>query len=64
VKCGAKRRDVVRARRDVIFIAMKKLGYSGAEVARHLGVSTSCVNRNIARCDLSPIGKKVIGLLE
>jgi putative transposase len=42
---GVRRRPVSRARRLLCQIALKKLGYSGASVARFLGVSTSLVNR-------------------
>ncbi len=64
VTSGAKRRKVIKARKDVVFIAMKKLGYSGAEVARHLGVSASCINRIAAGSELSPVGKKILDLLK
>ena len=39
------RRSVVSARRVFSHVAVKKLGYSGAAVARFLGVTTSLVNR-------------------
>ena len=42
---GSRRRDLVNARRIVSWIAVNELGYSGAEVARHLGVTNSCVTR-------------------
>ncbi len=42
---GARRRKVVQARRLLCQIAVKKLLYSGASVARFLGVSTSLVSR-------------------
>ena len=42
---GMRRRDVVRVRKLFCQIAVSKMGYSGAEVARFLGVSTSAVNR-------------------
>jgi REP element-mobilizing transposase RayT len=44
-RSGSKQRDVVKARRLLSQIAVRKLGYSGAEVARFLGISTSAVNR-------------------
>jgi hypothetical protein len=40
-----KKKGVVRCRRIFCQIAVKKMGYSGAEVARFLGVTTSAVNR-------------------
>ena len=42
---GSRRRELVNARRIVSWIAVNELGYSGAEVARHLGVTNSCVTR-------------------
>jgi hypothetical protein len=44
--CSAsKRRDVVRVRRLFSQVAVKKMEYSDAQVARFLGVTTSAVNR-------------------
>jgi len=37
--------ELVKARRTVSWIAVHELGYSGAEVARYLGVTNSCVTR-------------------
>jgi hypothetical protein len=34
----------VKARQVLFWFGVRELGYSGAEVARYLGVSTSCVN--------------------
>ncbi|MBN1425517.1 hypothetical protein JXA88_13265 [Candidatus Fermentibacteria bacterium] len=31
---------------------MRRLGYSGAKVARHLGTTTSCVNRHMVSGEL------------
>ena len=42
---GSRSRPVARARRILCRIAVKKLGYTGASVARFLGVSTSLANR-------------------
>ena len=42
---GSRRRDLVNARGIISWIAVHELGYSGAEVARHLGVTNSCVTR-------------------
>ena len=52
LKSGGLRKSVVDARRILSWIAVTELGYSGAEVARFLGVTNSCVTRIIA------IGKK------
>ena len=45
---GSRRRKLIEARRIVSWIAVHELGYSGADVARHLGVTNSCVTRFIA----------------
>lgn len=45
---GSRRRPVVAARYTVAYIAVREIGYSGAEVARHLGVSNSCITRSLA----------------
>ena len=45
LRAGGRSRGVVRARRFFCQVAVKGLGYSGAEVARFLGVTTSSVNR-------------------
>jgi REP element-mobilizing transposase RayT len=45
---GSRRRPVVRARCTVAWIAVREIGYSGADVARHLGVSNSCITRSVA----------------
>ncbi|MEN6321687.1 MAG: transposase [Syntrophaceae bacterium] len=45
---GSRRHELVDARKTVSWIAVHELGYSGAEVARHLGVTNSCVTRFIS----------------
>ena len=45
---GSRRRQVVAARGTMAWIAVREFGYSGADVARYLGVSTSCVTRAVA----------------
>lgn len=45
---GSRRQLVVEARSCVSWIAVRELGYSGADVARYLGVTNSCVTRFIA----------------
>ena len=42
---GDRRRSVVGARKVFCQVAVKRLGYTGASVARFLGVTTSLVNR-------------------
>jgi putative transposase len=56
---GSRRHKLIGARRIVSWIAVHELGYSGAEVARHLGVTNSCVTRFIASCEKPDI----LGLL-
>lgn len=45
LKSGKRMRNVVKARRIFCQLAVNRMGYSGAEVARFLGISTSAVNR-------------------
>ena len=45
IRGGDRKRDAVRARKMLCQVAVKRLGDSGAEVARLLGVTTSLVNR-------------------
>ena len=45
---GSRRRVVVEARGSMSWIAVRELGYSGADVARFLGVTNSCVTRFVA----------------
>ncbi len=44
IRSGNRRRGAVKARKLFCQIAVKELGYSGAAVARFLGVTTSLVN--------------------
>ncbi len=44
-RAGGRQGRVVKARRRFSRIAVRELGYSGAEVARFLGVATATVNR-------------------
>jgi len=49
-----------RYRRFIVAqLALKKLGMSGAEVARHLGVTTSCINRVVSKKEISLIGERI-----
>ena len=48
LRSGSRRHKVVNARQVLFWFGVRELGYSGAEVARYLGVSTSCVNRFIS----------------
>ena len=40
--------EVVKAGCAMTWIAVRKLGYSGPDVARYLGVTNSCVTRTIS----------------
>jgi len=42
---GSRRRDIIETRRVMSWLSVRELGYSGAEVARYLGVTSSCVTR-------------------
>jgi len=42
---GSRRSEPVNARRIISWLAVHELGYSGAEVARYMGVTTSCITR-------------------
>ncbi len=48
LRSGSRRRVVVEARGSISWIAVRELGYSGADVARYLGVTNSCVIRFVA----------------
>ncbi len=48
LRSGSRRRDVVQARGAISWIGVRELGYSGADVARNLGVPNSCVTRFVA----------------
>ena len=53
LRSGSRRQVVLRAREEFSQMAVKGFGYSGAEVARFLGVSGSCVTRIVAERELS-----------
>ncbi len=53
LRSGSRRRVVVEARGSISWIALRELGYSGADVARYLGVTNSCVTRFVA-CGKKP----------
>jgi hypothetical protein len=48
LRSGSRRRNVAKARGSISWIAVRELGYSGADVARYLGVTNSCVTRFVA----------------
>jgi REP element-mobilizing transposase RayT len=51
LRTGSRKKHVVKARKLFCQLAVRKMGYSGAAVARFLGVSTSAVNRMAASKD-------------
>ncbi len=53
---GSRRQQVVAARAALSWVAVRELGYSGAEVARFLGVTNSCVTRTAAMIRPEAIG--------
>ncbi len=53
IRSGSRRRVVVEARASISWIAVRALGYSGADVAQYLGVTNSCVTRFVA-CGKKP----------
>jgi len=48
MRSGSRRHDIVTARGVLSWVAVRELGYSGAEVARYIGVTTSCVTRLVS----------------
>jgi hypothetical protein len=48
LRSGSRRHAIVEGRRDFCWVAIMGYGYSGAEVARFLGVTNSCVLRPVS----------------
>jgi hypothetical protein len=59
LRSGLRKRQVVKSRRVFCQIAVKKMGYSGADVARFLGINTSAVNRLAISDELPEVEKYV-----
>lgn len=57
LRSGIRRREVARARRLFCQLAVGRMGYPGAEVARFLGVTTSSVNRLVVSEEVSDLKK-------
>ena len=57
LRSGLRKRGVVKSRRMFCQIAVKMMGYSGADVARFLGITTSAVNRLAVSDELPEIEK-------
>jgi len=45
LKSGFRSRKIIKARRLFCQVAVRKMGYSGADVARFMGMTTSAANR-------------------
>jgi len=61
LRSGNRRMEVVRSRKIFCQLAVKRLGYNGAEAARYFGFTTSAVNR-MASAEVLPKVKKYIEL--
>jgi len=59
LRSGLRKRRVVKSRKIFCQIAVKKMGYSGSDVARFLGINTSAVNRLAVLDELSEIAKYI-----
>jgi len=59
LRSGSRKREMVKSPRIFCHIAVRKMGYSGADVARSLGINTSAVNR-LAVSDEVPEVKKYV----
>jgi REP element-mobilizing transposase RayT len=59
LRSGLRKRDVVKSRRIFCQIAVRKMGYPGADVARFLGINTSAVNRLAVSDELKEVEKYV-----
>ena len=57
---GSRRHKISEARKDVTQLAVRKLGMSCAEVARHMGVSTACISRIPATEEISHTAQEII----
>jgi hypothetical protein len=57
LRSGVRKREVVRARRLFCHLAIGRMGYPGAEVARFLRVTTSSVNRLAVSEELTNLKK-------
>jgi len=61
LRSGMRNRRVVRGRKMFCQLAVGKMGYPGAEVARFLGVTTSSVNR-LAASEETPDLRKYLNM--
>ena len=63
LRSGSRREDVIEARARFSEVAVKGLGYSGAEVARYLGVTSSCVTRVVSKGGMEEDWQAQYGIL-
>ena len=61
LRSGTRKKGVVKGRRMFCQLAVGKMGYPGAEVARFLGVTTSSVNR-LAASEETPDTRKYLNM--
>ncbi|MBE9574040.1 MAG: transposase [Proteobacteria bacterium] len=59
LRSALRKREVVKSRRIFSQIAVKNMGYSGADVARFLGINTSAVNRLAVSDELPEVEKYI-----
>jgi hypothetical protein len=57
LRSGMRKREVAKARKLFCQLAIGRMGYPGAEVARFLGVTTSSVNRLAVSEEMAPLNK-------
>ena len=59
LRSGLRKREIVKCRKIFCQVAIRKMGYSGASVARFLGVNTSAANRLAVSDELSDTKKYI-----
>ena len=59
LRSGFRKRELVKSRKIFCQIAVKKMGYSGADVAHFLDINTSAVNRLAVSDELPEVEKYV-----
>jgi len=55
VRSGGRERKVVQARKVLCQAAVRRIGYSGAEVARFLGLTASAANRLVSQDEVPEV---------
>ena len=48
LRSGSRRHAIVEARQELARLGIMEHGYSGVEIARYLGVTTSCISRPLS----------------